>query len=498
MKKVLIKSVSLFVCVLLVITSIPLSAFADGGIAVPAPFNLTEQNDEYGENILTWNCDLYNGTSAEYYNIYQSSDGQNYTFFDMTSSNKYYLPNEKGNFNYYVTAIYEYYDEYDNYLTVESSASNTVNVISYKSYCVWGAFGDYDSKSSSIKLGWSDHSDYDDSNTVDGYKIFIRKLGGKYKCVANVAADEDYEYSYKVSSSPEKYYFTVMSYSVINDIEYYDFDSSYEDYVEIYMPAPTLTTKTKSEKISWKKYSGFSRYEIWQSSKKGEKRIASVKGSKNSYTVKGVDNYKNDYSYYIKAYKGKEYISSDLSYSSDGEARFRAAKKLKKKKTKVNVINTRTKNNSVAWTYSLTKKDKKTLQKFAKKHFKKEWSNMQKAQYTLEWINQNVHYAKGSDYNKIASCSYVDAIFNKKAGQCLQYNGAYAMMLTYLGFEARIIQGWRGTPKNKWSHYWCEMKIDGKWYLMETGNNEDSGGWMHFCQTYRNAGGYMLNGKVAK
>lgn len=123
---------------------------------------------------------------------------------------------------------------------------------------------------------------------------------------------------------------------------------------------------------------------------------------------------------------------------------------------------------------------------------------MQKAQYTLEWINQNVHYAKGSDYNKIASRSYVDAIFNKKAGQCLQYNGAYAMMLTYLGFEARIIQGWRGTPKNKWSHYWCEMKIDGKWYLMETGNNEDSGDWMHFCQTYRNAGGYMLNGKAAK
>ena len=92
---------------------------------------------------------------------------------------------------------------------------------------------------------------------------------------------------------------------------------------------------------------------------------------------------------------------------------------------------------------------------------------MQKAQYTLEWINQNVHYAKGNDYNKIASRSYVDAIFNKKAGQCLQYNGAYAMMLTYLGFEARIIQGWRGTPKNKWSHYWCEMKIDGKWYYFD-------------------------------
>ena len=44
MKKFLIKSVSLFVCVLLVITSIPLSALADGGIEVIT--SKTQTNNE--------------------------------------------------------------------------------------------------------------------------------------------------------------------------------------------------------------------------------------------------------------------------------------------------------------------------------------------------------------------------------------------------------------------------------------------------------------------
>ena len=236
-------------------------------------------------------------------------------------------------------------------------------------------------------------------------------------------------------------------------------------------------------------------YEVYQN----DKCIATVSGDKNSYTVNGVDNYKKDYTYYIKAYKNSICVSQSYQGSSDvGENRFRAAKKLKKKKNTITVVNTRTKKNGTAWTVSLSKKDKSILNKFAKKHFKKGWSDMQKAQYTLEWINRKVDYAKGAKYNKIAGLSYVDAIFNKKSGQCLQYNGAYAIMLTYLGYEARIVQGWRGTPKYKWSHYWCEIKIDGKWYLMETGNYKDSGDWSYFCATYRNAGGYMLNGKVAK
>lgn len=493
MKKVLTKSISLFVCVLLVVTMIPLSAFADSGI-VSSTF-LRSYKDGY-RDVLTWDKIQYDGAEPDYYNIYESNDSQNYSIIDTTYSNSYYLDFEKGSRNFYVTAVYFYFNNDGIYTKLESPASNVVNVISYNSESIW-CYGYYEKKCN-IKLFWDDFGD-----DYDGYKIFAKKAGSDYRFVANVPVKSngynEYSYDCYVPDEPDKYYFVIVTYSVINSVEYYNFDESNAQCVEINMSAPTLVTKTKSEQIKWKKYSGFDSYEIWQSFKGNEKCVAIVGGDVSSYTVKGVDNYKNDYSYYIKAMRNGECITTSYTaYSDDGQARFRGAKKLKKKKNSVKVINTRTKKNKTAWTSSLSSKDKKTLQKFAKKHFKKGWSNMQKAQYTLEWINKNVNYAKGKDYNKIAKCTYVDAIFNKKAGQCLQYNGAYAMMLTYLGYEARIVQGWRGTPKRKWSHYWCEMKIDGKWYLMETGNFEDSGNWMHFCQTYRNAGGYMLNGKVAK
>ncbi len=500
MKKVFINSVSLFVCILLVITSLPLSAFADGGIV--APTGLIVSKDEYGEDYLTWNEVENQSNGGYYYNVYKSTDNQNYTFCERRYGNVFYLPSDKGSFSYYVTAVYGYYDDNGNYSCIESNPSNAVPYIKYNSGSVW-FYGYYSSEKSAMIFEWSDYNESSQTG-YDGYKIFLKRAGTDYQCIANVPAkysyqDEDYSYTYPISSNPDKYYFVVIGYSVINGVEYYDFDESNAQYEEIQMEEPVLTTKTKSEKIKWKKYSGFDSYEIWQYFKGKENRIAVVSGSTSSYTVKGVDNFKYDYTYYIKAIRNGECVTTSYpAYSDNGEARFRAVKKLKKKKNTVKVINTRVKKSKTAWTSSLSKKDKKTLQKFAKKHFKKGWSDMQKAQYTLEWINKNVHYAKGKDYNKIAGCTYVDAIFNKKAGQCLQYNGAYAMMLTYLGYEARIVQGWRGTPKNKWSHYWCEMKIDGKWYLMETGNYEDSGSWMYFCQTYRNAGGYMLNGKVAK
>lgn len=334
--------------------------------------------------------------------------------------------------------------------------------------------------------------------------VFMSQNGSEYKCVATISPNAfssvnsryyEYNYSHYTGKVPSKYSFAVCSFVSYGGVNYYQFDAQYAEDITIYLGELTLTTKTKSEKLKWKKYNCFDYYEIYQN----DKCVAIVAGDKNSYTVKGVNNYKNDYNYYIKAYKNSICVSESYIATSDvGEARFRAAKKSKKKKNKVTVVNTRTKKNRTAWTVYLSNKDKKTLKKFAKKHFKKGWSDMQKAQYTLEWINKKVNYVKGAKFNKIAGLSYVDAIFNKKAGQCLQYNGAYAMMLTYLGYEARIVQGWRGTPKKKWSHYWCEIKIDGKWYLMETGNYKDSGDWSYFCATYRNAGGYMLNGKVAK
>lgn len=510
MKK-MTKMLSVFLCAAVAITSLPLYAFAQPD----APCNLYCVSQSPGDNILYWDSVYDCGN----YNVYISTDGVNFSVADTCGSNEYYVPYNlgKGTYYYYVTAVgyndYGYWDGDDGYTPSypeyeESAPSNTVSVNVYESITPYAYldYGSYNSKS--VTLCWSAYGD--DVSRIDGFTVYQSVNGGDYTPAVQVPVssymsvdtygDYEYRYSFTPSAEPAKYNFVVSSYAVLNGVTYCSPDfSRCADYT-VYMSAPTLTTKTKSEKIKWQKVSGADSYAIYGGTYSNMKRLAVVPGNKTSYTVKNVNNYKKDYVYYVACIKnGVEFSRTEYMSSADGTARMRAASVSKKKKSTVKVINTRQSKNSTAWTVTITKKDKKILDNFAKKHFKKGWTNIQKAQYTLEWINANVKYASGGSYNKIAHCSYVEAVFSKKCGQCLQYNGAYAMFLTYLGYEARIIQGWRGSNmKNKWSHYWCEIKVDGKWYLMETGNLSDSGSWMYFCQPYRNAGGYLLNKKVAK
>ncbi|MGN1421472.1 MAG: transglutaminase domain-containing protein [Eubacterium sp.] len=510
MKKVT-KIFSVILCLVIALTSMPVSVFAQ----VNAPANLRCEIDEWNEKNLVWD-NVYN---YDYYNVYVSSDGINFTLAEKSYDNEYYISSNtpKGIYYYYVTAVIagweDYYCDEDGNLYTEyhpdeeSAPSNTVAVSIYESitpYCYA-----YEQKNGNIRIEWSCYNS-DIISRIDGFTVYQSTNGGDFVPVSQVSAGSgtidkygDYTYSVDLSLSkaPASYKFSVASYTVLGGVMYSNPDfTSYDEYT-VYMPDPVLTTKTKSEIIKWKKVSGADSYAVYGGTSYSKiKKLATVSGSKTSYTVKNVDNYKKDYYYYVAAIKNSvEFSRSYTVSSSNGEARMRAAKKSKKKKSTVTVLNTRNSKSSTAWKVTITKKDKKILDNFAKKHFKKGWTDVQKAQYTLEWINKNVKYAYGGKYNKIAKCSYVEAIFSKKCGQCLQYNGAYAMFLTYLGYEARIIQGWRGSSmKNKWSHYWCEIKIDGKWYLMETGNMEDSGSWMYFCQPYRNAGGYLINKKPAK
>ncbi|MCQ2482522.1 MAG: DUF4214 domain-containing protein [Clostridia bacterium] len=130
-------------------------------------------------------------------------------------------------------------------------------------------------------------------------------------------------------------------------------------------------------------------------------------------------------------------------------------------------------------THYLSSSEKKILENFANEHFNPDWSDGQKALYTLYWINRNVTYGN-------ANGDYCESIFIHKTGQCAQYNGALLSMLTYLGMDVSMIRGYRGYPDNKWSHFWGEIYIGGEVYVMECGNYNQSGDWSYFCQPYSN------------
>lgn len=140
--------------------------------------------------------------------------------------------------------------------------------------------------------------------------------------------------------------------------------------------------------------------------------------------------------------------------------------------------------------------DKSVIESFAATHFGSDWTASQKAAYTLYWINRNVTYAASPEqWDVIDDKGFADAIFTYRLGQCAQYNGALVEMLCFLGFDADLIQGYRGKVATSTAqHFWGEVTISDTIYVMEAGNYGDSGEWCYFCAPYGETTKYIKNG----
>ena len=260
----------------------------------------------------------------------------------------------------------------------------------------------------------------------------------------------------------------------------------------------------KSIKLTWEKNARADGYIIYRqtvrkTSLSGKKKLATItQNGKRTYTDSTI-NPKYTYYYTVCAYKkigNKTYYSLDGSYCrSDTASTILAGAKLKKR-TSIKVYNTQG-SKTTSYTYNISQRDQQVLKKFADKHFKKGMSREEKLRYTLNWINKNVIYATGSNWDKICAKGYADAVFTYKLGQCVQYNGAMAEMMAYLGYDAYIIQGYRGNYQSGriWQHFWCEVNINGRVYLMETGNYDCDGNWSYFLTPYSETSGYIKNKK---
>ncbi len=218
-------------------------------------------------------------------------------------------------------------------------------------------------------------------------------------------------------------------------------------------------------------------------------------GSVTSYTKTGLTNYEL-HCFSVKAYKNingktaygpksKSVLTRDCSVILDS-ARTNNTRSF-------SLINRQGAADTTSTVY-LSDNDFAIMEKFAKEHFTAGMSDFEKLVTTLDWIGQNLSYAQGSDWNKIAGRSYVDAVFNYKLGQCAQYNGTMVSMLRYLGYNANLILGWRGNAQGyKTQHLWGEVDIDGTRYIVEAGGFGAS-----FLSPYEMSDGrYIMNNKNA-
>ena len=159
----------------------------------------------------------------------------------------------------------------------------------------------------SVKLSWSpvDHA--------EGYAIY----NGSNRLVAKTQSTS---YTVKKLSSMKSYKYRVRPYKISDGATYYgDFSNTVS---VVTLPSTPGSVKVKAgsrqAKISWKKVSGVTGYEVYRSTKKssGYKRVTTIKkASTTSYTNKKLSS-KKKYYFKVRAYKtvnGKKLYSA---YSS--------------------------------------------------------------------------------------------------------------------------------------------------------------------------------------
>lgn len=138
-------------------------------------------------------------------------------------------------------------------------------------------------------------------------------------------------------------------------------------------------------------------------------------------------------------------------------------------------------------TYYVSDSDKEVLEKFAEENFTPEMTNYERIIYYMEWIHENMEYDTDYSFSWSMGGNFVMCVVEYKLGQCLQYNGALAEYLAYLGYDTYLLELY---SEGGMHHYRAELNIDGIVYGMEIGDrgfdNPDTGyKWMWFFDTNR-------------
>ncbi len=267
-------------------------------------------------------------------------------------------------------------------------------------------------------------------------------------------------------------------------------------------PEMFLAVNDGEATIRWSEVPNASGYEVYRcfgtpSSTNEYSRLKKLtSGELTSFTHTGLNN-ERTYYYKVRAYRnygGEIYFGqfSEEAYTTDFECRLNGA--MTDTPGIFPVYNRQgAASDLTSYNKTLSERDIEILEAFAAEHFPADATREEKMWITLQWIHKNVQYAYAGDlWNEIASLSWVEAIFVNQKGQCAQYNGAMASMMSWMGFDVSIVQGYRGTwPGNYWQHFWVEIEICGTIYIMECGNLGKNGNWYYFLAPYEETSGFI-------
>lgn len=346
-----------------------------------------------------------------------------------------------------------------------------------------------------VKLSWKK------DRSVSGYLISRSTDRDSWQSIANIDNNWTYKYLDKTANQNILYYYSIKAYKIVDDKYYY---SQTTEIIPIFFGLNfSAATLSNSVKFSWNKVNAASGYEIYMATDDvNYKRIKTIKNKKRiTYTKTKISPSTTDYSFYLKVYKlnkgERKYIYQSLVVKSNDISSIVNGSVSKPKKS-FKVFNVQGTKAKVAWKNSISNEDKEIMETFDANYLTKDMSPYDKICYTFSFIHKKVFYASGELFSTIDSLTYVDAIFNQKLGQCIQYNGAMIAYMANMGLNVKLIQGYRGkSVDDKWQHFWGQVKLNnGRVYVIETGNYSNDGNWYYFFTPYSQTKKYIKCGKV--
>lgn len=341
-----------------------------------------------------------------------------------------------------------------------------------------------------VKLSWKRNPN------VTGYTISRstdRDVWHKIATISDNSVTKYYDYS---AADEVVYYYSVRAFTQIDNKNHF---SKPADAKAVFFGINFYaSTFENSVTLNWDAVSGASGYEIYMSTDNCNfKRIKTIKNKKrDSYTKTKITPNLINYSFYLKVYKLKGGVKTYLHQSETVTSNDMAAivnGSVGEPKKSFKTYNVQGEKASVAYKVSISAADKAIIKNFDANYNTDDMSPYDRIWTAFQFIHRKTTYASGGLYSQIGNSTYVDSIFNKRIGQCVQYNGAMLEYLANLGMNVKLLMGYRGTsPDNKWQHFWGQVKLsNGKTYVMETGNYGNDGSWYYFFTPYSRTKKYL-------
>lgn len=157
---------------------------------------------------------------------------------------------------------------------------------------------------------------------ASGYEIYMKTGKGSYKKVSTVKGASKVSYTKSGLKKNKTYTFQIRAYKTVGTtIVYSDYQTAKAVTIKTWLAKPASFKVKKSgsaAKISWKKVSGASGYEVFMKTGKGKyKKVGTVKGaSKKTFTKKGLKK-NTTYTFKVRAYKGSGKSKAVSQYTAE-------------------------------------------------------------------------------------------------------------------------------------------------------------------------------------